>query len=194
MPFACECGEVSGFVRQATPSQGDHIVCCCSDCRDLARHFRKESRILEDHGGTPLYQSRCARLEIGTGKHRLACLHMTEQATTRWYAECCGTPLFNTYKNGRIPYVTTLLGNCDPASVDARLGQPLGYLFLDEATGDTSKLPAMPMSRLIRRFFLRMVKDILSGDRRRNPLFDASTLEPIAAPRRLRMEERNALL
>ena len=44
-----------------------------------------------------------------------------------------------------------------------------------------------------RRFFARMLCDLVSGDRRRCPLFDPKTLEPIATPRRLTAEERQAL-
>jgi hypothetical protein len=58
-------------------------------------------------------------------------------------------------------------------------------LFLDEATGDVSGLPQLSMARLMSRFFVRMVADVVSGDRRRSELFDAATLEPISPPERL---------
>ncbi|WP_284125284.1 DUF6151 family protein [Parerythrobacter aestuarii] len=190
--FACKCGAVAGKVEHADCKQGDHVVCHCTDCRDLVRHFGQESRFLDDHDGTALYQSRCARLQIDRGLDELAGLHMTDAPTLRWYARCCGTPMFNTYKNGRLPYVTTLLGNCDVES-RLRLGDPLGHLFLKDAKGDTSGLPELTMSRLLRRFFTRMIKDIASGDRRRNPLFDAKTLEPVIKPRHLTFEEQQAL-
>ncbi len=51
----------------------------------------------------------------------------------------------------------------------------------------------MSMAALLRSFFKRLVKDVFSGDRRRNPLFDPSTLQPIATPRRLTSEERAQL-
>lgn len=192
MPFACECGKVAGVIEHATVRDGDHVVCHCTDCRDLVRHFGKQSRILGPLGGTALYQSRCARLRLHRGKEQLAGLHMTGGPTLRWYAKCCDTPLFNTYKNGRIPYVTTLLANCDTASRE-RLGQPLGHLFLSDVEGDTSALEPLSMNRLMRRFFPRMVKDIFSGDRRRSKLFDSKTLEPVVTPRRLSDAERQPL-
>ncbi|QPD00399.1 hypothetical protein IRL76_04900 [Qipengyuania soli] len=148
--------------------------------------------MLDANGGTALYQSRCARMHLNRGKEMLAGLHMTDGPTLRWYAKCCGTPMFNAYKNGRIPYITTLLANCDQAGRNA-LGAPLGHLFLDEATGDTSLLRPLSMGRLMRRFFRRMVKDIVTGDRRRSELYDAATLEPIAKPRHLSAAEQHAL-
>ncbi|WP_345725514.1 DUF6151 family protein [Qipengyuania mesophila] len=183
---------MAGEIEKATAAEGDYVVCHCTDCRDLVRHFGHEARLLDAHGGTALYQSRCARMRIDRGRERLAELHMTEGPTLRWYASCCDTPLFNTYRNGRIPYVTTLLANCD-AAARASLGEPLGHLFIGDATGDTSGLKPLSMNRLMRRFFPRMIKDILSGDRRRSALFDPETLEPIAKPRQLTQAEKHAL-
>lgn len=193
LPFACKCGAVTGVVLKASPSEGDRVVCHCVDCRDLVRHLGQEERVLDDLGGTDLYQSRCARVELHSGREKLASLHMTEGKTLRWYTTCCNSPLFNTYANGKVPYVTTILANTDSARRDALLGSPIGHVFLEQATGDASALTAMPFNRLMRRFFGRMIKDMLSGDRRRSALFDAETLEPIAPPRHLSPAEQQAL-
>lgn len=190
--FECSCGSVCGAIERATPDHGDHVVCHCSDCQALAKYLGQADRILDQHGGTALYQSRCARLRFRSGKGLMAGLHLTDGKTLRWYASCCDTPMFNTYENGRIPYITTLLANCDDAG-RARLGKPLGHLFLHEAKGDVSGLRPLSMGRLMRRFFVRMLKDIVSGDRRRNPLFDHETFEPVAKPHRLTADERNAI-
>lgn len=190
LPFACACGTVSGILLDVGPDQGDHVICHCSDCRFLAQHLGHAARVLDAQGGTALYQSRCARMRLVSGHDRLASLHLTDKPTLRWYASCCGMPLFNTYANGKIPYLTTQVAACDPAARAALLGPPRGHLFLQDATGDTGALPAMSMAALMRRFFPRMIRDIVSGDRRRNPLFDPRTLEPVAAPRRLSPEER----
>ncbi len=193
LPFACACGTITGAIEQARPDQGDRVVCHCRDCRDLVRHLGQGDRVLDANGGTDLYQSRCARVKIHGGGERLATLHMTEGKTLRWYAECCNAPLFNTYANGRLPYVTTLLANTDAAQRERLLGQPLGHLFIEQATGDASGLEPLSFAALMRRFFRRMIKDIVSGDRRRSALFDPQTLAPIAAPRRLTAEEQAAL-
>lgn len=189
LQFECTCGSVSGVVERATPAEGDHVVCHCTDCQALPKYLGKADRILDEHGGTALYQSRCARLRFHSGKQLLAGLHLTDGKTLRWYSSCCDTPLFNTYENGRIPYITTLLANCDDAG-RARLGKPLGHLFLADGKGDVSALPPLSMGRLMRRFFVRMLKDMISGDRRRNPLFDPHSFAPIATPRRLSAAER----
>ena len=196
LAFSCSCDAVTGSIAQAIGRdgkvEGDHVVCHCSDCQAFARFCHAEESILGKAGGTALYQSRCARLTIASGKDRLACIHLTDKPTLRWYAACCDTPMFNSFANGRIPYVTTLLANCEPAA-RAKLGEPTGHLFLSDATGAVDDLKPLAMATLIRHFLWRMMKDWISGDRLRNPLFDPQTLAPIAPPRRLTQQERAAL-
>lgn len=193
LPFSCQCGIVTGTIARAGPRQGDHVVCHCSDCQALTRHLGHDKRVLDRNGGTALYQSRCASLRVTSGLDKLACLHMTEGPILRWYAACCRAPLFNTWKTGRIPFVTTHLSACDPGHVAKALGPPIGHLYLADATGDPAGLQELKRSALMRRFLVRMVKDILAGHRRRSPLFDPKTLAPIAVPDRLTRDQRQAL-
>ncbi len=132
-------------------------------------------------------------MRIDTGRDQLACVHLTDKPTLRWYAKCCGMPLFNSYATGKIPYITTQLAACDPETRQAIVGPSRGHLFTQDGIGDISALPKMSMATLMRRFFPRMIKDIVSGDRRRCALFDAETLQPIAKPHRLTVEERETL-
>ena len=133
LPFSCRCGAVKGVIERAGPREGDFVVCHCTDCQTFANRFDAGDRVMGDQdAGTPLYQSRCARMRIESGRDRLRCIHLTEEATLRWYAGCCDTPLFNSYKNGKIPYVTTLVGNCDAGARARMLGEPIGHLFVDD--------------------------------------------------------------
>lgn len=191
LSFACDCATVTGAMRVAS-GEGDYVVCHCTDCQNLTRHLDHE-QLLDAHGGTALYQTRCARMRIDTGRDQLACLHLTDAPTLRWYAACCPTPLFNTFKNGKLPFITILTAACDPARRAEAFGPPRGHLFTQDAIGDASGLPKLGTPTLMRRFFIRAIKDLVSGDRRRSPLFDAKTLEPIATPHRLTAEERQAL-
>ena len=190
LPFSCRCGAVTGVIEKAGPREGDFVVCHCTDCQTFANRFDAGDRVMnEQDAGTPLYQSRCARMRIESGLDELRCIHLTEGPTLRWYAGCCDTPLFNSYKNGKIPYVTTLVGNCDEGLRTRLLGEPIGHLFVDDDPACTGPVRRLSMNTLMRRFFVRMVRDIVSGDRRRSALFDPETLEPIAAPAHARKEE-----
>ena len=185
LPFSCRCGAVKGVIEKAGPREGDFVVCHCTDCQTFANRFDAGDRVMDEQdAGTPLYQSRCARMRIESGVDELRCIHLTEEATLRWYAGCCDTPLFNSYKNGKIPYVTTLVGNCDEGLRTRLLGEPIGHLFVDDDPACTGAVHRLSMNTLMRRFFVRMVKDIVSGDRRRSALFDPETLEPISTPTR----------
>lgn len=185
LEFSCACEMVKGTLCRAGPKAGDHVVCHCTDCQAFARRLGAQGRVLDEAGGTALFQGRCASMKLRQGRDLLACFHLTNKPTLRWYASCCRTPMFNTYANGSIPYITALVANCDPERRNGILGPVIGHLFLDEATGDVSGLPRLSMGRLMSRFFFRMVADIVSGDRKRSELFDAGTLEPISPPERL---------
>lgn len=191
LPFACECGAVSGTLRIG--AEGDHLICHCTDCQDLTHYLGHADRLLDAHGGTALYQTRCAGMRLDTGHDRLACVHLTDKPTLRWYAACCRLPLFNTIGTGKLPFITVQVGACDPAERERLLGASRGHLFTQDALGDTSALHKLGTATLMRRFFVRVIKDIVSGDRRRAALFDPKTLKPIATPHRLTGEERDAL-
>ena len=182
LSFSCCCGLVAGTLVNPGPGVGDHVVCHCTDCQAFAERLNAVNRVLDQHNGTALYQGRCASMEISKGRDQLACFHLTEKPTLRWYARCCDTPMFNTYKNGHVPYITTVVANCEPDQQERLLGQPIGHLFIKEATGDVRHLRRLSMVTLMRRFFRRMVADMVTGDRRRAALFDPGTLEPIASP------------
>lgn len=182
LPFSCRCGAVRGAIEKAIPREGDFVVCHCTDCQTFANRFDAADRIFGADAGSLLYQSRCARIRIERGIDELRSLHLTEGPTLRWYAKCCDTPLFNSFKNGKLPYITTLIGNCDAEARARLLGEPIGHLFVDDDPTCTEPVRRLSMNTLMRRFFVRMVKDIVSGDRRRSALFDPKTLEPIAAP------------
>ena len=184
LPFSCRCGAVRGVIRKATARQGDFVVCHCTDCQAFANRFDAGDRVFGEDAGTLLYQSRCARVRIDRGREELRCLHLTKEPTLRWYACCCDTPLFNSFKNGKVPYITTLVGNCETETRKRLLGEPIGHLFVDDDPTCTGPVRRMSEKALMRRFFVRMVKDFVSGERRWSALFDPETLEPIAAPTR----------
>ena len=182
LSFSCACGSVTGTLAKAGPGVGDYLVCHCTDCQTFAIRLGAANRILDQHGGTALYLGRCATLRLTTGRDQLACLHLTDKPTLRWYARCCNTPMFNTYRNGRTPYLSVVVANCDQTQRELVLGQPIGHLFTESAYGDASHLKRPPMARLWRRLFWRMIADIVARDRWRSELFDPVTLDPIVVP------------
>lgn len=183
--LGCACGAVTGILREPGPRVGSHIVCHCQDCQRFARILDADHRVLGPYGGTALYQGRCGALRLLSGRERLKCLHLTERPTLRWYAMCCRTPMFNTYANGRVPYISVLLANGDPDQIRRLIGHPIGHLFLPADTSRDPDLVPLSPRQLIRPMLVRMAKDLLSGDRHRAELFDPANLRPIAKPERV---------
>ena len=66
LSFACDCGTVTGAIHVIS-GEGDHLVCHCTDCQNLTHHLG-HAQLLDAHGGTALYQTRCARVRIDTGR------------------------------------------------------------------------------------------------------------------------------
>lgn len=193
LPFACKCGSVAGVIRRVGPTAGDRVVCHCDNCQQFAYFCGAEDRVLDVHRGTDLYQARCARVEIARGRENLACVHLTDKPTLRWYTTCCSSPMFTTYANGRLPYITTVLANCEADQCDALLGEAKGHFFLKDAPDSAREIPAGSTAALLLHCGLRIAKDTLSGDRRRSALFNPDTLAPIASPHRLDEAEQRQL-
>jgi hypothetical protein len=191
--FSCSCGQLAGMLIAPGPANGDHLACHCTDCQNFARYLGADARVLQAHGGTQLYQGRCAKMRLTKGADKLACLHLTDKPTLRWYASCCRTPMFNSFANGRIPYLTTLVANCDPRQAETALGPVIGHLMLPDTINDPQAMPRMSFAKLMCRFFGRIIKDLVSGDRKRSPLFDPKTFKPISTPYRLTEAERRSL-
>ncbi len=191
--FACGCGEVSGTVALPAPIDGECVVCHCSDCRDFVRLCGKADSMLDNQGGLALFNFRGSRLTFQRGRERMASLHMTEKPVLRWLASCCATPLFNSYANNRIPFLDICLAATRNPEVLGPLRARERHLFTQSALGDTRDLAKTSPLSLALRTTPRVLKEVLTGARRRNPLFDPATHQPIAAPRRVPRAERAAL-
>lgn len=100
--FSCDCGAVSGTVKEVAPARVCHLICYCADCRAFARHLGQASK-LEPGGGSALVQVAPSSIEIAQGVEHIACLRMSDKGLYRWYARCCKTPIANTVGSPNIP-------------------------------------------------------------------------------------------
>ena len=189
----CECGEVRGTLRDATPERGNHVLCYCHDCRAFAQLCGGDA--LDAGGGTELVQSSVGLLGIEAGGEHLACVRLTARGPVRWYAACCETALFLTLPSPALPFVTLVapaLGGSREAR-DAAVGPVAGAAFTGSAKGPVRapKLGIGGMARLYGRFAKLMVWARRRGHHRLSPLHRDG--RPIAEPRRLDEAERQAL-
>jgi len=187
--IACHCGTVRGTLRAAALPGGSHIVCYCRDCQAFSRHLDPSGSLLDDKGGTEIFQVTPDHLEITEGLDRVACLRLTPQGLTRWYTSCCNTPLGNTGRRPSLPFLGMTVAAVPNPADRARFGPVTLRAFAKQATErvgqDQGSLPGF-----LWQFVKRVVRARLSGRHRRNPFFNPTTGEPIREPIILREMSR----
>jgi hypothetical protein len=178
--LSCRCGKVSGILHRASPSTGNRFICYCESCRRFPNHLGAEG-VLDEYGGTDIYQAPIGHVEFTAGRDLLKCLKVTEKGAFRWYAGCCQTPIGNTGPSAlpmmgvihacmQIDDRDTVLG---PIRLDGNTQDALKPLPVDRQRG--AKLP------FALRFWSQMLFWKLTAKSRPNPVFDASG-SPIVKP------------
>lgn len=193
---ACRCGAVRATV-DASPVRrrrtGVNVVCYCEDCRAFARALRRPD-VLDQFGGTAIWQTTPARLRFDSGEQHLRCLRLSDKGLLRWHTACCNTPVANTMAKPDVPFVGIFHAFLDlaPAKAKAALG-PATFIYGRSAQGDVSAFAEPKASlRTILRIVSFLLRAKLAGAERPTPLFDANG-QPISPPRTLPVVERDAL-
>ena len=99
----CRCGAFSGQISNT--HLAIRAVCYCKDCRTYAVHLGRPQAILDEIGGTDVVATQARHVALTGGIEHLACLSLSEKGLLRWYAKCCNTPIANTPRDWRVPYV-----------------------------------------------------------------------------------------
>lgn len=99
----CSCGSVKGTLSNATPEGGNRIVCCCDDCQQFATYLSRGDDVLDQFGGTEIFQVSQSQIRIHQGAQHLRALRLTQNGLTRWYTDCCKSPVANTV-NAKLPF------------------------------------------------------------------------------------------
>ena len=195
LPIRCSCGALRAVARGVSSNRGNRLVCYCDDCQSFAHFLERADQILDPHGGTDIFQTSPARLEITEGVKHLACIRLKPGGLLRWYADCCRTPIGNTLASRQVPFVGLIHSRTDPASDgpsrDEALGPIRAHVNGRFAKGDRAQLDAHDRAAVstIFRFVAILLIARLRGDHKRSAFFDAETGEPIAEPRVLSADE-----
>ena len=198
LPLRCRCGHARAIAGEVAPSAGFRFVCYCKDCQAFAR-FLERPDALDAAGGTDIFQTAPARVQITAGADALRCLRLRENTRVlRWYADCCRTPIANTAVSPRFPIVALIHSFIDAQAAgrcrDEVLGPPLCRIYERSAIGLLP--PNAPGPPSVGVFIDRASKMFgwwMGGLARPNPFFDDQTNTPTAAPRVLTSSERAAL-
>ena len=190
MPLRCRCGAVRGEMDTARAYV--RASCYCKDCRAFAR-FLGQPGVLDASGGSDIVATAPATVRFTAGVEHVACMSLSPKGLYRWYAACCRTPLGNTPRAPRLPYVgmVTACFDAAPQAVDAALG-PRGRTVINIGSA-TAPVRAKPL--LVVTGGLRILAGILGARLRRehtSPFFDASG-QPLRQPEVISREQRAAL-
>jgi len=180
LPIRCECGTLQGTLRGVDPARGNRLICYCDDCQSFA-HFLNRGEggaVLDDFGGTDLFQTSPSRITFEEGAEELAAVNLKPGGLMRWYARCCNTPIANTMRSPQMPFAGTLHVAVDHAadgrSRDETLGPVRGTSLTQFAKGDASHLEAgggrslAMLGRILRLLFVWRLR----GEHRPSPFFD----------------------
>ena len=188
LQIRCDCGKLEGELADVSPQAGNRAVCYCDDCQAFQHHLGKAETVLDENGGTDVFQTSPARLRFTTGKEHLACLRLKPKGTLRWYASCCNTPIGNTMAASGVAFIgliTACLAGRDSDAVAEALGPVKGRIMGRYAKGDISHLDVhdkFPL-RVLFPFVGSLLLRRLRGDHKRSPFFDPETRELVVEPR-----------
>ncbi len=178
----CQCGTVKGHIDNATPSSGNHVVCCCSDCQAFAHSLDTSTEILDAFGGTRIYQTSQSQLTISEGAEQLRCLRLTPKGLPRWHTGCCNPPVGNTV-SASMPFVGVIHSFIDDANQSASLGLVRAWVQTQHATSAPDyprSAKGFPVGITIRLIF-KMLGWKLRGMHKPSAFFDANG-QPVSKP------------
>ena len=185
----CRCGTVRGQVVR--PGVASRARCYCKDCRAFANFLGQADAVLDADGGTGIVATLPRALRFGQGTDALRCMSLSGRGLLRWYAGCCNTPIGNTPRDPRMPYVG-LVEAClqsDVPSLESSFGPVRVILHTKSATRPVASAPVRTLVA-IAEVMAAVIGARLRGATRENPFFDPTTRAPIAPPRVLTPAER----
>jgi len=155
----CHCGEVQGVAHDVSPSSGNRVVCCCASCQEFANYLGTQADVLDEYGGTELFQLSQSQVQISQGHDKLQCVRLTPKGLLRWHSTCCNTAIGNTVK-ASLPFVGLIHTFLDIPDPDATLGKVRAYVQTQDATQTPgyrkhhAKYPVGITLRIIRKMLL----------------------------------------
>jgi hypothetical protein len=196
LPLRCRCGHVHGIAREVRPSDGFRLICYCKDCQALAR-FLKRPDVLDETGGTDIFQTSPGRIKLSAGADAVRCLSFSGKVL-RWYADCCGTPIANTAAGTRFPVLglihSFVSDEVDGRSRDKMFGLPLCRIHERSAIAPLqADAPPPATLRIVARRGAKVLGWWWQGLARPNPFFNDQTNAPLSVPHAITRGERKAL-
>ena len=191
--FRCRCGEVRGFVAEASPQRVNRVGCYCDDCQAFA-HWLGRADLLDAKGRSDIVQVAPSRFAFVQGQDRVRGVRLSPKGLYRWYASCCNTPVGNTFTPA-IPFVgiPAAAFDQDGPQADTAFGPPTGAVMGKFAIGEAPPGTAGIQLPLLLRVIARVLGWRLGGKVWPHPFFTRGNDVPVYPFDVLSREEREAL-
>jgi len=185
LPFACNCGTIKGTLRGVTPARGSHARCHCIDCRAAEVYLNQPDPAPQ---AVQLFQTTPDRFDFDQGFDQLGVFSFGDKNLLRWYATCCGTPMFNTLRKPKLAFASIMTSALsDPAA----LGPIVGTGYIPTSSGKTRN-EGLP--RLIWGALSRAAAAKITGRWKTNPFIDPDTATPNRPVKIVPHDQRQAIL
>jgi|GEM_PF-227922 len=191
IPIRCTCGKFKAVIKDVSPKKANHNVCCCSSCQQYAHMLGREGDLLDEHGGTEVFQVSPGTLQFVAGQEELACLQITpKKGALRWYTTCCKTPIAHTLPSYKVPFMAMNHLAIDKKGLQQPLDDYVGPIRA-RVNGRFSRQQAKELKatvwdllKMIVHFTPLTLKWTFRGEYKRSPFFDSQTQKPILPPSR----------
>ncbi|WP_299265398.1 DUF6151 family protein [uncultured Psychrosphaera sp.] len=184
----CTCGMVQGKTANIDKMVGNRIVCCCDDCQSFAEYLKQEDSMLDQYGGTDLFQMPISYVKISQGNEQIACVKLREKGMFRWYAKCCNTPIGNSL-DSKMPFLGLVHNFMDNAkSRDEDLGSVRGYLqtkYAKKEVVEQNHSPSKATVRMIVKLLVWKIKGLNTPS-----AFFNNSGEPVTRPTVLSSDQK----
>lgn len=173
--LACSCGTVKGKIK-VVPTSFFHVKCYCCDCQNFALHLKNEDKILDENGGSELFQTYPDLMEITSGHDCVSAIQFKEKGLFRWHTTCCNMPIANTMNSAKIPFIGVSVKFMKLSSEQenmSNLGPVTLKAFGKYATGNTSDNihPRFPLS-FMPKILSFMIKGMIKKRNKPSPFFE----------------------
>ncbi len=119
----CDCGEIEYSISETGIRSGNRLVCYCRSCRVSDIHLRGNKNGLTPDFAVEIIQISPHALRIKKGQSLIRAYQLNSKGSLRWYAECCGTPLWNTLKTPRFPFLGVVIPPAHHTPKSPELGE-----------------------------------------------------------------------
>jgi hypothetical protein len=191
--FRCRCGEVRGFVADASPRAVNHVGCYCDDCQAFV-HWLGRAELLDAQGLSDIVQVAPASVAFTLGQDRIKGVRLSPKGLFRWYASCCNTPVGNTLTPS-VPFVGMLTAafNHGTQRAEELFGPMTGAIMGKYAIGEAPPGTAGMRPSLILSVLSKVLGWRLRGKAWPHPFFTRGSDAPAYPVQVLTREERDAL-